>query len=261
MRGKAKQIILWTFLVSSAALSTTGIGYVLYCYTKNRVSQSAQSALQAIVHTTPQTKTEHVLLQTTFFAEILDLSKDQPTLLGEFNLELAKKKLLSTHFIQDVWLKKMKPDVLFLQYTVRVPIAFLEDYTNVAIDQTGFLFPHTPYYSPRHLPKIFLGEKNPNKPWGEKLDGNLVGVLDTIFSLIGSENIQRVDLSNIDAASAGKRGITLILNDGLIVRLTTKRYTEELVHYSLLKRTLLKKEPYAVVDLRIPDVAYLKKKK
>jgi len=222
--------------------------------------------LQAIVQTGSQSGTLNGIpfasLPTGLLAEVLDLSADCPVYFNQFDLKMARFRLLATHAIENVKLKKTKPNLLFIEYTLREPWAYLEDYTNTGIDTGGVFFPLSPFYSPRHLPGIFLGEASPAyDPWGEQMRDKLLNLAKTLTRVV-KEEIEMIDLSQVYSTSAGRREIVITLKEGIILRLTPKNCVQQLTHYSILKSTLLDREGQKqkmIIDLRIPEVAYLQR--
>lgn len=207
-----------------------------------------------------QTSSHFAPLPTVYLAEVLNLSSDRPTLINNYNLDAAKERLFATSLIKSVHLKKILPDTLYIDYEVREPIASLGDYSNTVLDEEGMFFPLNPFYSLRTLPEIYLGANALPSPWGGKMQENHLKIMREFFTLFGPKNISRLDLSYVESESAGTRQIILILKNGVILRLSTGNYTEEIHRYFLLVKEVLKKEPSDyIVDLRIPDVAYIQK--
>ena len=254
-----KKVTLWVTLSCFSISGSATACYLFYRYTQHAQVAYASCEIRAIVQTSPQTRLKYTSLQTAYLAEILGLSVDHPIKLGEFDLDIAKKRLLATHAILDVRLKKMKPDVLFIQYSMRAPFAFLEDYTNTALDEEGTLFPYAPFYPPRHLPRIYLGEKRPLDPWGTTIEKNLFDLAQNLMTTLGYENIERVDLSRAEADSSGQREIIILLKEGALIRLSPKNYGQQLLNYSILKRNFTNEVQGTIIDLRIPEVAYIQK--
>ena len=46
----------------------------------------------------------------------------------------------------------MKPDLLFIRYTARVPFAVSGDLSNTALDEEGVFFPYMPLYTSKRTP-------------------------------------------------------------------------------------------------------------
>lgn len=250
------------FLITFSCLALSGsaaAGYFFYRYTQQKQAVPGEGVIQAIVQTTPQSGSSYIPLQAVFFAETLGLATDHPTYLAEFDVEEGKKKLLSTHALLDVQVKKMKPNLLYIQYKMRTPIAYLEDYSNTAVDQTGTLFPYIPYYPPSSLPKIYVGEKRPLNPWGTQIEKNLFELVQSLTLSLKEEDIERIDLSHAEASSAGKREIVILLKGGCLLRLPPKNYEQQINYYFILKQKFLKESQASLIDLRISKVAYIQR--
>ena len=193
-------------------------------------------------------------LKTDDLAEILDLSADQPRSLSAAE---AEKTLKKNPLIKSVSAAYWAPETLYIDYTLRHPIFVLGDFENIGVDSDGFFFPLRPYFTPKKLPELYLGlteRADLDCPLGEK-----ERTLAHHFLAYFKENLKRIDLSKIEASSLGKREIVVILEPLCaplqIVRLSPKRYREQLRDYEKLKPHI---PPEAmVIDLRIPNLAYL----
>ena len=95
-------------------------------------------------------------LDVNYLAEMLDLSFDKPTNIFLFDEKEAAKKLLKSPLIIDATLKKMKPDCIFVDYTLRKPKAALFDFDNILIDQEGYIFPKDPFFKDFTFSKFYL---------------------------------------------------------------------------------------------------------
>jgi len=152
--------------------------YIFYRYTKHLQATNEASVIQALM----QSAAQYAPLQTTYLAEVLELSQDRSVNLSQFDLEEAHERLMATRVIREAHIKKIKPALIYLDYALRKPIALLGDYTNTALDQEGILFPYLPFYPPRHLPEVYLGGKAPPNPWEEKLEEKQLSHLKTVRS-------------------------------------------------------------------------------
>ncbi len=226
-----------------------GGAYITYLSTKHVQATHATSMIEAVV----QTAAAYAPLQTTYFAEVLELSQDRPANFAHFDLDEAYERLMATQVIRKALIKKIKPNILYIDYALRKPIAFLGDYTNTAIDADGNLFPYLPFYSPRLLPYVYVGEKAPPNPWGERVE---VRSVNAILSRFEPGEVEQIDLAQSEAESGGKRQIVVILKEGTILRLTPKNYAQELTNYFMLAEQLTKSP--RVIDFRNPEVAYIK---
>lgn len=247
-----------TLILTISTLSVSGsaaLGCLIYRYAQHFQITNEAHIIQAVV----QTGCKYAQLQTSYLAEELGLSADYPVKLGQFDLNSAREKLLGTGIIRAVHLKKIKPNLLFIDYNLRDPYVFLADYSNTAIDKEGVCFPFAPFYPPTTLPHIYVGGSEKN-PWGTQIDQKYFRLLHTLFTSMSSEKMERVDLSRMEASTAGKRELIILLKGGTTLRLHPLTYKEQLAYYSVLKRNLSEKmEGDVIVDLRIPEVAFISK--
>lgn len=215
---------------------------------------SPASYVCRIVQTGPQREA----LQTPYLAELIHLSADRPVTFGTFDPSIAKKQLLASPVIKEAHLKIIKPDTLYIDYTVRQPLAWLYDFDNVALDEEGTPFPITPFFSPKKLPEIYLGVKT--FAWGRPLqDAKATLALTLVKMMLGlSLQVKRVDVTAAFAPGLGKREIVVILEENgfsKFLRLTPKSYAQELGNYLELRKTL--PPEMQVIDLRIPQLAFI----
>ena len=91
-----------------------------------------------------QTGMQREALHSDYIAELLDLSSDHPKLFSAFDEEAGKKLLLKSPVIKEASIKKIPPNMLYVDYTVRKPEALLANFSNIAVDKEGYVFPLTP---------------------------------------------------------------------------------------------------------------------
>lgn len=213
--------------------------------------------LSRIVQTGPQKQA----LSTDYLAELLHVSANKPIHYGEFNVELAERRLRASPVIQEVKVDLIEPSTIYVDYTVRQPIAWLYDFENTAIDENGYPFPVTPFLTPKNLPEIYLNIDQIT--WNKPIQGKAIELSLTILKLLSEARIppRRLDLSHAFADSLGRREIVLITEEGgysRILRLSLKNYAQELGNYQTLRSRL---PPVAqVIDLRIPQLAFIENK-
>jgi hypothetical protein len=182
----------------------------------------------------------------------------------------------------------MSPGTIYVDYTLRDPIAFLGDYENTAFDEEGYLFPFRPFLAPKALPKVFVGECECS--WGRKLQGDhvqqalsLLHITQKMCNELGVY-LRQLDVSKADAPSYGQRQIVVIIENReermkegkpilrvcpTILRLSTENISQQLANYSVLhaylrRQVLLQGENATkgfVVDLRIPELAFIAENK
>lgn len=278
--------ILWilssTFIVMS--LSIIGLSYYRSIYSLRFVDKKYQIVALS------QTCSEKEALQTNFLAELLQLSVDKPKNLYRFSCEVATQRLLAHSLIKSAEVSKIYPGTVHIHYRLRVPVAYLMDFENTAIDKEGVALPFKPYFTPKKLPEIYLGVKD-EKPWRKKMEQKAINlafeVLKVLKESYSPTQIQRIDVSQAFSSSYGKRQIVLILEEVYnkpsesgfiktpytrILRLSPSSFPEALKHYGILREHLItqkkilhektQKSPSfshtaAIIDLRIPHLAFI----
>jgi acyl-CoA synthetase (AMP-forming)/AMP-acid ligase II len=226
-------------------------------------------AIRSMIQTGPQRQA----LKTEYLAELLGLSSDRPVSARAFSLDLARERLMRSALISDAHIKWSGPNTLYVDYTVRQPIAWLEDYDNVVVDREGYPFPFSPFFSPKHLPLLYLGlgafgipaadVDRPTAQWGKSLQGKYFSLALHLLDIVTDPkvatlfSVKRIDVSNAFRESYGTREIVLITEDFIvqridgkdvqfclprILRLSTKDYALELGRYLKLREQLLEEE-------------------
>jgi hypothetical protein len=258
----------WACLMGStlATLALSMGGYTLWHRWQLSRQVDEQYKIVAIVQTGP----EREALQTTFLAELLHLSVDQSTSLYAFDVQRAERTLLDCPLIYQASIKRVPPGTLYIDYTIRKPLAWLADYQNCGLDKDGCFFPLSPFYSPKNLPEIYLGLPpfDVNDPQHGRLGGvwrissqdkYLLLAFDILRMLHEAPwregmRLKRIDVSNAFASSAGQREIVLLTEDELILReneietvcifpkilrLPSKDYVQQLSNFLTLRRTMI----------------------
>ena len=243
--SKALSIIIGSTVVTSGSAFTLTR---LYKSKLNRRLANQDYEISLIVQTGPQ----KCALPTRYLAELLDLSIDQPQNLYAFSISDATQKLLASPLIESAVIKPIKPSALYIDYKVRIPIAKIGNKTNTGIDHTGHQFPIEPYLSPKILPELFLSST-------QSIPAAL-SIFEQISQTFSSEPfiLERLDLSEVDAASAGRRQIIVIIQDDSnhrILRLSSERYIQDISNYFSLRKTLSANE--SIIDMRLSDTAFI----
>lgn len=280
------QSLVWILFSAIVVNAMAFSGIQGWKYWKKKRGENNNVPFKAIV----QTGLQKEALPSNYLAELLSLSCDKPTLSKSFDLKKAKKKLLTSPVIKEVEVKITEPGILYIDYTIRQPLAFLMDFKNVALDQEKVPFPIAPFYTPKKLPQVYLGweeEIQWNCPIkGEKID-LAYRLLEILCSPIVDElfHVEVIDVSKAFEKSLGSREIVLTITDELYVieegrevritlprllRLSAKKYAQELANYLKLREELLEKEksklselnedfccPVKIIDFRIPELAFI----
>jgi hypothetical protein len=265
---------LWTYrqawaCLMGSTLATLGLslaGNFLWNRWQTHRQMDEKYKIVAIVQTGP----EKEALKTSALAELIHLSQDHPVGLYSFDISEAEKALLACPLISQARIKRIAPGTLYIDYTIRHPIAWLADYQNCGLDREGCFFPVTPFYSPKNLPEIYLGLApfNMSDPQHGRIRGEwriatqdkylllALDILQMLREMPWRENmrLKRIDVSHAFATSAGQREIVVLTEDELlfhendreticifprILRLPSKDYAQQLSNFLTLRRTML----------------------
>lgn len=291
MREKKKipfaQALLW--IVGSMLVISGGAYSGAHAYLRHKKNKTKSPAHQisSIIQTGPQKEA----LNSVYFAELLGLSADRPKSSLTFDVKVAEKKLLESPVIKEAKVKLASDTTLYIDYTCPKPIAWVFDYENIAIDEEGYLFPVTPFFSPKNLPEIYIGLKpfgaislDPNRPtakWNEPLKSPLIDLALSLLKMLQEMGagdlftVRRIDVSNADAQSYGQREIVLLLEDEVIaaqegkevhficprlLRLSPKNYAQELGNFLKLREKLLDEETEKLAFPKEGETVRLKEK-
>lgn len=289
-----RRAVMWILLSTLAVSGSAALGLLYFKYVRGMRGTDPKFNIIAIVQTGP----EKEALKTVYLAELLGLSVDKPTNLYRFRSSEGKEKLLASPLIKSADVKKIIPGTLYIDYVARKPVAFLEDYTNTAIDMDGVMIPFKPFFTPKRLPIVVLGLSQHDYPtgsslWGTKIRGIRARLALDLLAFAQEKCcskaslLTRVDVSHAYASSYGQRQLVLEFEDKLeidreghpvliilprILRLSVENYSKALADYLVLRNYLDEKEmkthshppkgtvvraPAKVIDLRIPDLAFL----
>lgn len=261
---RALLIILLSVVI---VLGTTFLGIMYYRHMLNKRSSDDAYAITNIVQTGPVKEA----LKTRYLEEIIGLSEDEPINIYALDVKRVEHLLEETPVIEKVSVEKIEPDTLYVNYTVRQPIAYVYDFTNTAIDNNAFIFPITPFFTPKTLPKIYFGLDMPEYAlphiWGQQLQGKKTTLALELLKKLSQPKYADsfktlwIDLSQAYADSYGQRQIVLKIEDNgvtYLLRLPTKKYLTELDNYLVLRKNVsLKDDMNNVIDLRVPQMAII----
>jgi len=216
-------------------------------------------AVEAIVQTGPQKEA----LKTAYLAELLGLSADRPCPMERFDVEKARARLLRSPLISRAEVKRIPPNTVYVDYTVRQPIAWVANYRNAALDKEGVVFPFAPFFAPKNLPGLYLGALAHPVRWGCTLRGKELDLaLDVLravtdLSVCDQLHVVRIDVSQAFAKSYGRRELVLTIEDRMtlrregkdvpcviprLLRLSPKHYAQGLGNYLKLREQLFEEE-------------------
>lgn len=284
---------LWILIASTACLLllTFGGRFAIGAWRSHRALNPA-THIQALIQTGPSREQ----LKTSYLAELLSLSQDRPQSLITFDCSRAEALLKQCPLISEATVTKLPPHTLYIDYTVRTPLARLSDYDNVALDRGGALFPLSPFLTPKELPEFYLGLPpflecaSWQRPLHDRGFTLALRLYDRLSDLSWREGfrIKRIDVSSAWASSLGQREIVLFLDDDLllnlpqhtliahlpkILRLPSKHWEEQVNSFLILRRQMardyerqLRARPPSsreitfaprTIDLRIEKIAYV----
>lgn len=272
---------LLTILISTLLISgSSALGLIYYQQIREKQRHDPAYSIVAIVQSTTEAET----LKTAYLAELLNLSVDYPTNLYDFNVKDARALLLKSSVIDDAHVFKIFPGTIHVNYTLRHPIAFLSDRTNTALDAEGVTFPFKPFFTPKKLPKIYLGisfeelEERQQKNERLVLALNLLNLAMT-YCCDGTLVLSQIDVSDAWAPSAGQRQIVLIFEERVAtvhlgkpfmqsrmhtLRLSAINYHEQLASYLQLRSYLnlsnkmrFSESKGLIIDLRLSELAFI----
>lgn len=258
----------WMRIALSVVIVQGVCGLALLYYRHLQEKQQHDPAYQiiALVQTSPEAEG----LKTIHLAELLDLSVDHPQNLYKFNSKEARQKLLSCPVIKEAVVRKIRPRTVHVDYTLRKPLAFLADYTNIAIDAEGYTFPFKPFFTPKKLPEFYLGvdeasslNSSDQVSKGVVIEGDRINLAFDLFRIINascldeSASLSRIDVSKAFALSYGQKQIVVVFEERVtkqidgrpmliitpqILRLGPDNYQQQLANYLVLREHLRKKD-------------------
>lgn len=263
---------LWIAASAVIVSGSAAVGLWLYKWQKQQAATDDKYKIIAILQHTNDPEP----LQNIYLAELLNLSIDKPAYLTAYSTTQAEFQLLRCPHIKSVSIKKIPPGTLYIDYVMRRPAAFLAGYTNVSIDREGIAIPFKPFYTPKNLPELVLGDIEGDVLWGSPVrSGRLeqaLAVLEYFEPQCSRTNtiIKRIDVSRLDAPSAGQREILVVVEEAVdgagpstrFLRLGIGHYERDLQNYwSLRDYVIAHPDEFPAgqiaIDLRVPQLAFL----
>ena len=253
--------------IVGSTLIISGSGHTFFNFFLHRdknVGHTKLLKITSLIQTGPQKEA----LRSEYLEELIGLSKDYPVLISHFDCNKAQRALLASPLVQEAHVEIIKPSTVYIDYTVRQPLALLYDYENIALDKEGYLIPMYPFFPPKNLPEIYLGlapfgerVKVPHLPipaWNEPLKGPCIDLAFDVLSRLQPLardlfRIKRIDVSKAFEESLGRRELIVIVDNQLFVssepiisthylRLSVKEYPQELGNYLELRKNLLEQD-------------------
>jgi len=259
------------FLIIFSLIFVSGSAFVGLLYLhhlQHARTHDSRYVIAAIVHSA----TDGVPLPTSLLAEILDLSVDDQKNLYAFDSTIAETNLLHCCAIKNAKIKKVLPNKLYVNYSLRQPIAYITDYSNAALDAEGVLIPFAPFYTPKNIPKFrfsFTPEEEQTMGfsasgcfWGAHLHGPKIKLAFDVLLHVQNNfpyalfTLESIDVSNAFNPSWGERQIVIAIQEAVeiiaknqaqlvisprLLRLPTEGYEKQLANYTILREHLNKK--------------------
>ncbi|MCB1113887.1 MAG: hypothetical protein KDK62_03940 [Chlamydiia bacterium] len=180
------------------------------------------------------------LLRPEIISEWLNFSVDKPVNLFALDLKQIHKILKKKLVLNRVKVSIEPPSQLVIWSEMREPIAFLGERKNMGLDIHGNVFPLSPFYTPKKLPKLFTGKKENFKI--------AKSVLEWLSEAQVLDRVQTIDVTKANASSLGEREV-IIQADGAFGRLNP-----DFLASGLEKFFKIHPKPGAQVDLRIEGI-------
>lgn len=279
-------------MASGLSLLIVILGMSYYRFIQYRYCNDNAYRIVAIIQSCSQAEP----LKTSFLAEHLNLSYNRPKNLYAFNLKEAQNRFLSLPMVKEGEIKKIPPGTLYINYSLRKPIAYLADLTNTVIDSEGYPFPLKPFFTPKTLPEIYLGlygeadQEILDHVWGKPIKHSNWQLALNLYDYLHQHycspqtSLKRIDVSCYHALSSGQRQIVVVFEEQLekeiegkmvlliypeILRLDVHDYKQGLANYSVLKQQLFReapvlnnqriiRQPTTTIDLRLSQLAFIK---
>lgn len=263
---------LITIVLSMCCTSSLALAALWYL---RQVQQAQEVDPKYTIVALAQSTTSAEALKSAYLAELLDLSTDQPQNLYKFNRKVALQRLLGSSLIKTGSITKVKPGTLYIQYELREPIAFSGDFSNTAIDSEGFLIPFKPFFTPKKIPTLILGEQEEdNGKWGKPLQSRKASLaleaLKSFQNALVAEPLQliQLDVSRAHSLSFGQREIIALLEErrevdnkmivaSIYLRLSPQNYHQELANFLKMRPQLPVSLKSAMIELRVPQLAFV----
>ena len=248
--------LLYIFLSTVSISGSATLGWLYYVHLDHARTQNDRYYITAVVQTGPRPRQ----LPTGYLAELLDVSVDQPQNLYTYDCKEGVKRLVHSPHITSAKVARLAPNALYVDYTARIPAAYLGDFDNVLIDEEGVPFPAAPYFTPKRLPALVIGIEE--VAWGEAIKGRRIRLALALLCLLQQEGVNpsRIDVSRAYHKSAGRAEVVLEFDTGPVatVRWRTEAFMEQLSDLKLLIKHLDSSNRF-IVDMRVEQLAFLLK--
>ncbi len=265
-------IILSIFLITGSTYSFLKIYH--------QKKSSHPKYLSKLIQTGPQRDR----LSSFLIQELLGLSKDNPTLSKNFDVKKAKEAMLKLPVINSAHVEIIGEETLYIDYTMKEPVAKVLDYPGLAVDAKGCFFPLSPFYSPKEIPEIYFGAGLIQGEFFKPLETEPFQLAYDILKSLEKQSelsgffIKRIDVSKAFEQTYAEEEIVVELKDQKFgwqeddeghyiyrLRLSRENYQKELGNYLNLHEELTSafsqknSSSEKTIDLRIEGCALIHK--
>jgi cell division septal protein FtsQ len=279
VKEKNHSIVQSLFWIVISALVSSGGAFLAYqSFESHKIKQlnSPEFFIKGIY----QTGTKKEAIPTQILSELIGLSCDKPTHIYQFDTKKAEAKLKAFPFIKQAKITKKKPDALYIDYSIREPIAVVKDYSDLAVDEEGVLFSYKQFFSPQSLIEIYLGGNFQDKKDVDKRKQLALSTLQLLNKKFENTllSIKKIDVSNAYLESFGKRELVVLIDDKeeetffpYYLRMSLFEPEKQLTNFLVLRKELSKqhklwkklskssqdKPKPKVIDLRMQGMALI----
>ena len=228
-------ILLSVFFIAGPA----SLGFLYKKWRLENKKRDPAFIIEGIVHISKG----NFSLPTQFFQNQLNLSNEN---LFCFNCP----KTVDNSIIEWAQVKKIYPNLLYIEYKPREPYARVVDLKEGLVDDRGVLFPKNNWNNVTNLCEVRLGLET--VAWGDVVDKKKFILAKEIMSEI---LCSRIDVSKAFLQNLGQREIVLQLDRNILLRLNPSNWREGVERWFLLREQPLKDN--MIVDLRLEDIGVL----
>lgn len=191
-------------------------------------------------------------LSTDYLAECLGIGLDRSFTIFEHSSASLAASLEASPLIKQAKVSRLLPATLLVEYSLRQPVAILQDYHNTVIDDEGVLFPLQPFRTPKLLPEITLGKQSKTR---------MRLALALLHEVKGTEQLRglkSIDVSRAFSDKLSRREIIMVFHADAgkitFLRLPTENWKVALAQFFLIPKEQLSQK---IVDMRLSNTAYL----
>lgn len=241
-------IFLSTVLVSGSAT----LAWLYWQHTLTTRATDDRYLVRWLIHTGP----DQQQLPAELLMQLMDLSADPPVNLYGLDTEQMRKALLRYPLIKTAKVEKRHPDTVYLDYSLKEPVALIGEHPDIGVDRYGTPIPIQYMQTQRSLPIFWLGVAEDNRDLLRIQQQYRREIALGLSLIVQLADLLEVDLRQLHAPVYGLREIVVRHNDDLL-RLNPNDIRQGLANYL----TLSKVEPFSsssVIDLRIPNLAFVR---